>query len=205
MDATTRIPELEDAQYCTDVMRLSVSKTELQYDRELLKRAHGLGIMATLPSVAEAKRITSSASDSTESTSREHTFSTISDASTAYLTPHSSIYGGPSLNHSSIDSNINKPHGRVFNFAVYENYISQIETVHEEPRSRKSVPVAGSSGQSIFSVSTRKGISGVTTGFRNRMRLRKKPTSVLEIPVYVVALSCTSFYCCDCRGRESMC
>lgn len=37
MDATTRIPELEDAQYCTDVMRLSVSKTELQYDRELLK------------------------------------------------------------------------------------------------------------------------------------------------------------------------
>lgn len=182
MDTAVQIPELDIAQYYTEVMHLGVGKSELQHDRELLKKAHGLGIMATLPSVAEAKRVTSSASDSTESTSREQTFSTISEASTAYLTPHSSIYGAPSTNISSIDSNINKPHSRSLNFSPYEKFISQVDTLHEEPRFRKSTLVVESSGQSIFSVSTRKSISGVTTGFRNRMRLRRKPTRVFETP-----------------------
>ncbi|OAA42767.1 C3HC4 type (RING finger) zinc finger containing protein [Metarhizium rileyi] len=184
MDVTTHIPELEDALYCREVMQLHAGKSELQNDRELLKKAHGLGIMATLPSVAEAKRVTSSASDSTESTSREQTFSTISEASTSHLTPHSSIYGGLGPNFSSVDSNINKPMCKALNFAPYEKYLSQINTVHEEPRFRKQTLMVESSGQSIFSVSTRKSISGVTTGFRNRIRLRKKQTRLLDMPVY---------------------
>ncbi|EFY93149.1 IBR domain-containing protein [Metarhizium acridum CQMa 102] len=186
MDATAHLPELEDGLYCTEVMHLRAGKSELLYDRELLKKAHGLGIMATLPSVAEAKRVTSSASDSTESTSREQTFSTISEASTTYLTPHSSIYGGVSPKLSSFDSNINRPHCKALNFASYEKYISQIDTVHEEPKFRKPSLVIESSGQSIFSVTTRKSISGVTTGFRNRMRLRKKPTRLFDTPVDLV-------------------
>ncbi|EFZ01231.2 IBR domain protein [Metarhizium robertsii] len=211
MDTTTHIPELEDALYCTEVMHLRAGKSELVYDRELLKKAHGLGIMATLPSVAEAQRVTSSASDSTESTSREQTFSTISEASTTYLTPHSSIYGGVSPKLSSFDSSINKPHCKALNFASYEKYISQIDTVHEEPRFRKPSLVIDSSGQSIFSVSTRKSISGVTTGFRNRMRLRKKPTRLFDTPVSCFAcqaafnktnglksLPCGHAHCTDC-------
>ncbi|KHN98752.1 IBR domain-containing protein [Metarhizium album ARSEF 1941] len=183
MDAIARIPELEDARYYTEVLRLRASKSELLYDRELLKKAHGLGIMATLPSVAEAKRVTSSASDSTESTSREQTCSTSSEASTAYLTPHSSIYGGVSPKLSSFDSSINKSHGKALNFASYDKYISQIDTVHEELRPRKPSLATECSGQSIFSISTRKSISGVTTGFRNKMRLRKKPTRLFDTPV----------------------
>ncbi|KAK2608666.1 hypothetical protein QQS21_002777 [Conoideocrella luteorostrata] len=186
MDETVQIPELGDAQYCTEVMHLPVDKTELQHDRELLRKAHGLGIMATLPTVLEANRITSSAmSDSTESTSRDQTFSTVSDGSTiAYLTPHSSIYGVPSPNLSSIDNSIQqKSLGRSLNFSSYEKYLAQVDIVHEEPRFTKSAVQNASSGQSIFSVSTRKSLSGVTSGFRSRMKLRKRPARIFETPV----------------------
>lgn len=184
MDGMNNIPELGDAQYCTEVMHLPVHKSEPEHDRELLRKAHGLGIMASLPSVAE-QAASSSASVSTESTSRDHTFSTFSDGSpSAYLTPHSSIYGKPSFDLSSVDASI-KVQNKPLSFSPYEKYLAQVEVVHERQRYRKTSLPVESSGQSIFSVSTRKSLSGAASGFRNRMRLKKKPTRIFEPPVYV--------------------
>ncbi|GAB0132462.1 hypothetical protein EsDP_00000897 [Epichloe bromicola] len=176
MDEAAQIPELDDVHFSTEVMQLGVDKTELQYDRELLARAHGLGIMATLPTASRAHRVTSSAtSDSTESTSRGQALSTISDGSTvAYLTPHSSIYGAPCPNMSSADDAAHETQARTVNFSSYDRYLAQVHLVGEESPHRESTVPLESSGQSIFSVSTRKSLSGVTSGFRNRIRLRKK-------------------------------
>ncbi|QPG94620.1 hypothetical protein C2857_006560 [Epichloe festucae Fl1] len=178
MDEATQIPELDHVHFSTEVMQLGADETELQHDRELLAQAHGLGIMATLPTVSKAHRVTSSAtSDSTESTSREQAFSTISDGSTvAYLTPHSSVYGAPCPNMSdmSADDAAHKTQARTANFSSYDRYLAQVHLVRAESPHRESTVPLESSGQSIFSVSTRKSLSGVTSGFRNRIRLRKK-------------------------------
>lgn len=188
MDEATQIPELDDVYFSTEVMQLGVDKTELQYDRELLAQATGLGIMATLPTVSKAHRVTSSAtSDSTGSTSREQALSTISDGSTvAYLTPHSSIYGAPCPNISSTDDAAHKTQPRTVNFSSYDRYLAQVHLAREESPYRESTVPGESSGQSIFSVSTRKSLSGVTAGFRNRIRLRKKSARAPGTPVYVV-------------------
>ena len=187
MEDTQRIPELGAAHYYTEVMHLGADKSEIQYDLELLEKARSIGIVATLPSVSESSRVLSIAtSDSTESTSRDQALSSFSDASTiAYLTPHSSIYGAPSPKLSSIDASITKGSNKSPNFAPYDKFLTQTDNIPENLQFGKSVTSLESSGQSIFSVSTRKSISDVTIGFRNRMRLRKKAPRMLDAPVYV--------------------
>ncbi|KAG6010117.1 hypothetical protein E4U21_000151 [Claviceps maximensis] len=195
-----QVPELDDAQFYTDVMQLGVDETEVQHDRELLSKAHGLGIVATLPTISQTHRLASSSamSDSTESTSREQAFSTVSDGSTmTYSTPHSSIYGAPITTILSCDNNNNnttnvninndahKFRRKSINFSPYDKYLLQVHLVSGESSSpsRHSFSTIGSSGQSIFGVSTRKSVSGVRSGFRDRLRLRKKSARICETPL----------------------
>ncbi|KAG5917659.1 hypothetical protein E4U42_007166 [Claviceps africana] len=207
MDELMQIPELDDAQFTTEVMQLGVGKTERQHDRELLTKAHGLGIMATLPTVtvSESHGLVSTAmSDSSESISGEQAFSTKSDVSTmTYCTPHSSVYGASSPNLSPSDNNINtntntntntnrhaqkaKPGRKSLNFLPYDKYLAQIRLFPEETSSpsRNSLGMLESSGQSIFSVSTRRSLSSVRSGFRDRIRFKRKSPRMSETPMYV--------------------
>ncbi|KAG6017580.1 hypothetical protein E4U43_000851 [Claviceps pusilla] len=199
MEELKQIPELDDARFYTEVMQLDDDRTEMQHDRQLLTKAHGLGIMATLPTVSKTHRLASSAmSDSIESTSREQSFLTVSEGSTmAYSTPHSSIYSAPSPNLSSSDNNSSsnddtnknndalKSQHKCLNFSPYDKYLAQTELVPDvsSPSSRNSLGMLESSGQSIFSVGTRKSLSSLRSGFRDRLRLRKKSSRISEAPM----------------------
>ncbi|KAJ6444093.1 IBR domain-containing protein [Purpureocillium lavendulum] len=134
-------------------MVLSVDQSELSIDRELVVKAGTLGIKATLPSISDYQCNTSSASSqSTESTSQDHVFSAASDGTnSAYLTPHSSIFGPPSPDPAGSDS-APKP-ARNYNFTPYEKYLAQNTSPFDDGRRKSSV--GDSSGQSIFSCLTR--------------------------------------------------
>ena len=179
MDGSISLPELGEPQYCTEVMHLPVDKTEVQHDREMVYKAQEIGIATTLPIIIEAERFSLRAmSVSTNSTSREQTFSTISDGSpSSYMTPRSSIYGVSSPGSTTGDS------GKILNFAPYEKYLNQVDSFAEGQNFRKTSMSVESSAQSIFSVSTKKSLSGVTSNFRSRMRLKKKPNRIMEIPL----------------------
>ncbi|GJN67351.1 hypothetical protein PLICBS_001375 [Purpureocillium lilacinum] len=182
METQQLLPELSDVQYCTDVLQLSVDQSEAGIDRELVSKAKALGIKATLPSLSSYNHNTSSAaSQSTESTSQDQVFSTPSDGTnSAYLTPHSSIFGPPSPDPAAPESAAKPP--RTYNFGPYEKYLAQNSATFDECRRKSSV--GDSSGQSIFSVSTKKSLSGL----RNRMKLRKRPSRSLEPALCVSAI-----------------
>ncbi|KAG6038779.1 hypothetical protein E4U41_003711 [Claviceps citrina] len=192
MDELMQILELDDAQFYTEVMRLGIDKTEVQHDREFLTRAYGLGIMATLPTVSKTDRLMSSAvsSDSTDSASRDQSFSTVSDGSTmTFPTPHSSIYGAPSPTLSSTDdnnNNVQKTQVKSLNFSPYNKYLAQADLLVQESPSRTCSRPPVSSGKSIFSLSTRRSISCFTAAFRNRIKLRRKPPRIHQAPMYVL-------------------
>ncbi|UNI24338.1 RBR-type E3 ubiquitin transferase [Purpureocillium takamizusanense] len=183
MEAQQLLPELNDVQYCTDVLQIPVDQSEVSIDRELVLRANSLGIKATLPSLSDSNHSTSSsASQSTDSTSNDQVFSTPSDGTnSAYLTPHSSIFGPPSPDPGAPDSTAKSL--RNFNFGPYEKYLARNASALESDRRKSSV--GDSSSQSIFSVSTKKSLSG----FRSRMKLRKRPSRSMEPGLYVSVLS----------------
>ncbi|KAG6019924.1 hypothetical protein E4U19_001113 [Claviceps sp. Clav32 group G5] len=188
MDDVMHVPELEDARFYTEVMQLDADKTEAQHDRELLAKAHELGIMATLPTVSKAHQLASSTmSDSTNSIPREQAVSTASDGSTgAYSTPRSSIYGVPSpdLLSSCDNGNNDGLQPQSLDFSPYEEYLAKAGLALPAPSApRSSMASLERSDRSIFNVRTKNSLSDVKTRFRDRFRRKKKPTGGPEPPL----------------------
>ncbi|KAG5942826.1 hypothetical protein E4U60_007070 [Claviceps pazoutovae] len=189
MDDVMHVPELDDARFYAEVMQLDADRTEGQHDRELLAKAHELGIMATLPTVSKAHRLASSTmSDSTNSISREQAASTASNGSTgACSTPHSSIYGVPSpdLSSSCDNGNNNGFQRQSVDFSPYEEYLAKAGLALPAPSaSRSSMASLERSDRSIFNVRTKNNsLSDVKARFRDRFRRRKKPTGGPEPPL----------------------
>lgn len=177
MDDACQPAELSDALYSARVLRLPADRSEDHVDLELLAKAHALGIQASLSSVSDYRRPASVAlSESCASSSQEQLFSTASEGSAStYLTPHSSIIGPPSPQAAMTDHPSSK-HPKVLSFSPYEKFLAHRDPIPDSSKSCKSSSTADSSTQSIFSVSTRKGLSG----FRSRMTLRKKSTKSFE-------------------------
>ncbi|KAG6087756.1 hypothetical protein E4U15_007421 [Claviceps sp. LM218 group G6] len=188
MDDIMHVPELDDARFYTEVMQLDADRTEGQHDRELLAKAHELGIMATLPTASNAHRLASSTmSDSNNSISREQAVSTASDGSTgAYSTPHSSIYGAPSPDLSSSCDNGNNDgfQRQSLDFSPYEEYLAKAGLALPAPSApRSSMASLERSDRSIFNVRTKNSLSDVKTRLRDRFRRRKKPAGGPEPPL----------------------
>ncbi|KJZ75768.1 hypothetical protein HIM_04925 [Hirsutella minnesotensis 3608] len=180
MEEPQQPPEISHALYGSTVLQLPADKSEDHMDLELLAKAHALGIRASLPSVSHYRRPASVAvSDCSVSTLQEQLFSTASDGSVStYLTPHSSIIGPPSPDVATADAAAAKQ-SKSLSFSPYEKLLSHHDPSPEPSRSTKSTKstaTADSSAQSIFSVSTKKGLSGI----RSRMLLRKKPLRACE-------------------------
>ncbi|PFH62757.1 hypothetical protein XA68_11980 [Ophiocordyceps unilateralis] len=206
MDEVGPSPQLGDAPYRATVLRLPADRSEDQLDLELLAKAHGLGIRASLPSVSHHRPRAASValSDSSASTSQDQLFSAASDASAStYLTPHSSIIGPPSL-----DVPDSSRQSKSWSFSSYERFLAQHATARESSKSARPPAPADSSAQSIFSVSTKK---GGFSGIKNRMMLRRKTTRCFEpslscwscrntfdLPSSLRTLSCGHVHCLDC-------
>ncbi|PHH81047.1 hypothetical protein CDD83_3654 [Cordyceps sp. RAO-2017] len=209
-DAGGPCAEISDALYRASVLRLPSDRSEDQVELELLAKAHGLGIRASLPSVSYRRRAASVAlSQSSASTEQEQLFEAASDGGSAstYLTPHSSIIGPPS---PDVSAGAGAPVGagagqqqqpqqqhqhqqRNWSFSPYEKYlVAQADAAVDSAKSvksGKSTATADSSGHSILSVTTKR---TAFAGLKDRMLLRRKPTRTFE--PNLSCLSCrTSF------------
>lgn len=184
------LPELSDAVYFKEVLRLPVEKSEDHIEDELVARARQLGISPSPSSHnASDKRYTSSAeSASTVPTYHARTFSTASnDSASTALTAHSSVFAAPSPEVTPAIAN-DKRRPRSLNFSQYDKYLSQIDRNLDQPKFRKSSAiVADPSSRSLFSVSTKRSLASVKSTIKNRMRWRRKSIQPY-VPILFVCL-----------------
>lgn len=168
----SNLPDLSDAAYFAQVLRLPVEKLESHVDDELAVRARHIGCHAQNLS---DKRYTSSAeSASTAITYHARTFSTGSNASASTtLTVNSSILYPPRSPKPQSDAD-EKRQTTGLNFTQYDKYLSQIDKNLDQPKIRKLSVPTDTSAKSVFSVSTRRSFFSVKSGIKNKFRLRRK-------------------------------
>ncbi|KAI6780020.1 putative E3 ubiquitin-protein ligase-like protein [Emericellopsis cladophorae] len=167
------MPELSDAAYYNQVLRLPIEKSEDHIDDELVARAQALGITTTLSSPAD-KRYTSSAesASSTAPTYHARTFSTgSSDSTGTALTERSSLSKPDTI----LAPERNETARRTLNFAHYDKYLAQLGNNLDQPKFRKQA-VVDTSSKSLFSVSTKRSLASVKSNIKNRMRWRRRST-----------------------------
>ena len=170
----TPIPELDDAYYATQVLQLAAGRSEEDDDHDIEVKVNALGI-ETPQLQADDKRITSSAqSASTALSYHARTFSTASnDSASTALTDQSSILKPPSVATRS-PALTSKPRLKDLNFSQYDRFLSQIGADPGQPKTRKAPPIPETSAQSLFSVKTSRSIFSVASGFKNKLRWRRK-------------------------------
>ncbi|KAI8957287.1 hypothetical protein F5Y11DRAFT_360955 [Daldinia sp. FL1419] len=181
------LPELREADYLDQVLRLSPENTEA-YLNKLIMKATNLGITFTRPSSAASmnnKRNPSGAKSSiTIHIDHARTVSTGSQgsASTA-LTSHSSINGGL----EPTGRIIARKRSRALTFAQYENYLAQVEPNLTQPKFVSPSSTESKSTPSIFSVSTNKSYLSFRKGL-SKFRRRRKTQS----PLRNIVMSCSA-------------
>lgn len=211
MDETRPSPQLGDALYRAAVLQLPEDRSEDQLDLQLLAKAHGLGIRASLPSVSHhrPRAVSIALSDSSASTFHDQLFSNASDASaSSFLTPHSSIIGPPSL-----DVSDSSRQSKTWSFSSYDRFLTQHGAARDSTNSARPSAQNESSAHSIFSVSTK--MSGFS-GIKNRMMLRRKATRYFEpslscwscrhtfdTTMALRVLSCGHVHCVDCLRQKT--
>jgi hypothetical protein len=147
-----------------------------------------LGIQLPTPPT-EDKRNTSSAESqaSTVATYHARTFSSASNASSnTVLTSRSSIAAAPAGAALAAPAIVTRKRSKSLSFSQYEKYLSSIDPTLSQPKFLKEPPPEQRdvSGQSLFSVSTRKSLFSIKDGIK-RIRWKKKTKSNIQIRVLV--------------------
>lgn len=178
MPASPNLPELSDAVYFDEVLRLPVEKSEDHIEDELIARARQLGLSPPPPPHnVPGKRYTSSAeSASTVPTFHARTFSTASnDSASTILTVDSSVFAPSSPQVAPTAANDKQRRPRPVTLSQYDKYLSQIDKNLDQPKFRKaSVATTDPSSKSIFSVSTKRSLASMKSNIRSRIRWRAK-------------------------------
>ncbi|PTB70353.1 hypothetical protein BBK36DRAFT_1137022 [Trichoderma citrinoviride] len=206
------IPELNDSEYFTEVLRLPPGKSEAEADQELVARANAAGIAATLPSVASKRHPASSCSVSSFGTQQDRTFSNASNGSaSSALTPHSSIFG-PSSSLFDTGSGTRGVSAASLTFSHYERLIASVDSgnpQHQVPRPPPTPIANGSSAQSVVSVASKK---SHRANLRDRLRWKKKTVASVEVKIPCIScqkpfgaesnalhkLQCGHMHCVEC-------
>lgn len=185
-DTTFNLPELSDAAYINEVLRLPVEKCESHVEDELVAKARQLGISTVAFS---DKRYTLSAeSASTVPTYHARTFSTGSrDSTSTALTLQSSLFTPPSPELSPTEAN-GKRRPKSTNFSQYEKYLTQVDKNLDQPKFRRPSITVDNSNKSLFSVNTRRSLASVRSGIKSRLRLRRKSVQPSIPSLYVVSI-----------------
>ncbi|KAI0838216.1 hypothetical protein F5Y06DRAFT_52472 [Hypoxylon sp. FL0890] len=168
-------PELREADYLTQVLQLSPEKSEA-YLNELIMKATKLGIAMSCPSSVASidKRNPSGAESSvTIDTNHARTTSTGSEGTASTnLTSNSSNNGFP----EPTGRIITRKRSRALTFALYENYLAQVEPNLNQPKFISPSPTETESAPSIFSVSTSRSYLSLRRGLSKLRRKRKNPS-----------------------------
>jgi hypothetical protein len=180
------IPELSDAAYFNEVLRLPIEKSESHVEDELIAKAHELGLSPVL--LSRDKRYTSSAeSASTALTYHGRTFSTASKGSASTdLTVHSFTLGPDASDSVSADHSDEKRQSKTVSFSQYDKYLAAVDKNLDQPKFRKaSAATADPSSKSLFSVSTKRSLASVKSNIKNKMRWRRKSIQPFVPTLYV--------------------
>lgn len=143
--------ELNDPEYCKQVLQLPLGKSETEANEELLARASAVGITATLPSLASHCPPTSSWSDPSFGTPQGRSFSNISNKTngtgvstqSSAVCPPSPLFDSEGGERRSSTSSLT--------FAHYERYISTIDSGSSDDTPAKDpLPIYSFSPQRVF-------------------------------------------------------
>ncbi|OTB03991.1 hypothetical protein M426DRAFT_59464 [Hypoxylon sp. CI-4A] len=167
-------PELAEFDYLTQVLQLSPEQTE-DYLNKLIMKATNLGIVISRPSstAIDNRRHPSGAESSvTLDTNHARTESTGSkNSASTNLTSHSSHNGCT----EPTGRIITRKRSRLLTFALYENYLSQLEPNLKQPRFLSPSPTETESAPSIFSVNTSRSYLSLKRGLSKLRHRRKNP------------------------------
>ncbi|KAI0169742.1 hypothetical protein GGR52DRAFT_480457 [Hypoxylon sp. FL1284] len=166
-------PELEDADYLSQVLQRSPDEAEA-YLEQLITKATNLGIAISRPSTAASmdnKQNPSGAESSvTIDTNHVRTASTNSHGSASTnMTSHSS-----SNEHTEpLGRIITRKRSRALTFAQYENYLAQADPTLNQPKFMSSSTIEAESAPSLFSVSTNRSYISFKRGLSKLRRGRR--------------------------------
>lgn len=197
-------PELDDAEYVSEVLRLQEGQTEEALDAMILREAESLGVPTTRPRpVPETASAASSTSQATASASRHGrngstaTNETASTALTAYSTandavpPWSTVITSTTIssnsflaNPSSADASnpgaVAQKRSKSLSFSQYDKYLAKLDpsvslTV-SQPKFLETPPpeTKRETAPSIFSAVTRKSYFSIKKNLNLKLRFSKK-------------------------------
>lgn len=177
MQRSGTVPEVfNDQHYAKEVLSLREDETEDAADEQLMNEAQALGIVVT-HSPAAIHKAQLSACDSaftiTSGLARSGSLASRVSASTDGTTPRTSIEpdsnGGP---HTITQKSESK---RSLSFSDYDKFTAQFEANQSGSKVTK-VPTATRKAPSLFSVSTRSTYISITSGIKEKFKLRRKGT-----------------------------
>lgn len=161
-------PEFNDADYVYEVLQLSGGVTEHAYDEFLAKEVEKVGItIAPTPTRAAHSSMHESALTDTSHQARTTWSESRASISTG-LTSRSS------LDDPTASQVTRSNPRRILSFSRYENYATQTRTAGLP---FPPVPIPAEPAVSLFSVSTRRSLASIRSGFKNRFRLKRSKSS----------------------------
>lgn len=165
-------PEVDEATYLLEVLKLPSGVSETHLDEDLISRANSLGIAA---STLQKRTTSGTRTPSLFGSYQDRSVS--SSSSSAAITPHSSVFGASSPVFITSDDNSSSG----LNFTQYDEYLASLDTGAGHKFRKGSLPV-DSSSHSMFSVSTKKSFSSVS-GTKTTKWWKKKSFYGLESTV----------------------
>lgn len=176
--ANSPIPELSDDEYFLSVLQLPDRAAKV--DDELLAKASSLGIST---SVTDKRNTTSIESTSTVATYHARTFSILSNGSVSTaLTNHSSLYGKQTPE-SAPSPRTPKRDSKDLSFTHYDRYLKQTDPQFDQQKFLRQSPTPGQVdpvAHSVLSAKSRRSFFSIKSGFKDRLRWRRKGPQPLE-------------------------
>ncbi|KAJ9155251.1 RBR-type E3 ubiquitin transferase [Pleurostoma richardsiae] len=181
-----QIPELSDANYAAEVLRLTAKQSEADIDSELAAEAAGLGISSSEVSAAaeegdEAKLSTAEPDISAGLNHHVRNASNASDGSAATaITTHSSTTGATSEDYKGVNgANITKTRSKSLSFSQYDKFLALVDSNLSQP-TLVNQPIHGRERTtSILSTGRRMSYAGFRNGIKARIHPRRKSTHSL--------------------------
>jgi hypothetical protein len=171
----TTLPQLDDASYLAEVLRLGPGITETQLDQDLDTKVFALGIVTTqLQSDQHSARRTDSFA-SLRAMTRGRTLSADSRASEDSVTSSDVSITQPPSPRLTPSDGLHRRRSRSLNISLYDKYLNQISPNLDQPKLRKDALVSQVSGaRSFLSVRTVRTFSIVKLGLRNSIVRRRQ-------------------------------
>ncbi|KAI9163402.1 putative E3 ubiquitin-protein ligase-like protein [Paramyrothecium foliicola] len=194
VDTAAAVPELNDANYSTHVLRLPPDRSEAWLEEELRAKALAQGLsLPSLPSPFDDDSPFTPQSASTATTiNHARTFSSNSDRSTdTVLTAHSNA-SRPSTPAISKPEASPPRYGKSLNFSTYDKYLAQVGPTLDQPKICRASLLSDSSTPNLLSVTTRRSLFSLRSAVKNKVR-RKRTSIFSPEPALLVAINLLAF------------